>query len=592
MLRSSISTATSQSPTSSFCALLGAFLAAGLLLGCKSVGGLPSAEELAAMVEAQQDVSRNHNGPQVVLDSSGPARFVATLYNGFRKERAMETVRFMDERSRTPGSEGFRESFDEIERQLREVGFGSRADLELQVIETELEHPAWNVRGGELRMTTSAGGESILHSFDRPSDPDRCLLPENAPAADVRGKVSLGLTELHAGEVLVTEASLRRDLLQRAERLGAVAVVSASMGSYNVDPTGRARQLDAIHFRAVDSNGGIPVAQISPRSYAAIVAAVEQGDTYLALRAEVDTGGTKVRTLVATVVGDSRADEVVAMSSHLQAPGASDNASGAAGQLENALTLARVLERGGLERPARSIAFIWGMEIEEASLWLANQNRKAVAAVTAVMIGESRAETGAVPLLERYPDPGAIKTIAPVQHPLWGSREIEPEWLVPNGLSIIARCAMVDVAEHVGTWETFENPYEGGTDHERFISSGVPAVLFWHFTDFTFHTSLDRISMIDDEELHRMAIAALATGMALADPVPGDLTRYLRTLDNERVLRVVAAEEAGELQIAADWHAWCKGVRHWLRIQCLGLRGAEGVLPGPLERTPAEDEDL
>lgn len=567
---------------------LGALL---LCCACQSDRGFPSPEELVGMVGEHQNVSKDHRGPLVELGEQGPARFVRTLHNAFREEKAMEMVEFMDARVRTPGSEGFRDCMRAIEEQLRAVGFGARADLELTLIESDLDHPSWNPRSAELRLITAQGGESILHAFDHPSDPDRCLLPENAPSADLRGAVVTSLGDVETGDILVTEASLRPDLLGRAKSKGAIAVISASMGSYNVDPTGRDRHLDGIHFRAVAADGILPVAQISPRSYQTIVAAVEAGGAELALKARVDLSGPKVNTLIATVVGDTRADEVVAMSSHLEAPGASDNATGAAGQLENALAFVRAMDRGGIERPARSIAFIWGQENEEATLWMERQGRKAVAAVNAVMIGESREETGAVPLLERYPDPGAVTTIAPDTHTLWGSRDIEPEWLVPNGLAIIARCAMVDVGEQVGGWETFENPYEGGTDHERFISKGIPAVLFWHFTDFTFHTSLDRVSMVDPAELHRMATAAMATTLAIADPIPEDLTRYLRTLDHERRLRVQVAEEAGEFQIAEDWRAWCSGVRHWFRIQCLGLTGAEGVLPGPLVGTAADRDD-
>jgi hypothetical protein len=414
------------------------------------------------------------------------------------------------------------------------------------------------------------------------------LLPENAPACSVSGAVALGLGELDPGEILVTEASLRRDLLLRAQSKGAVAVVSASLGSYNVDPSGRDRHQDAIHFQKVDGDVSLPVARISPRSYQLILDAEASGRARLSLEAVVDLGSRRLRTLIATVVGASRPEEVIALSSHLEAPGASDNASGAAGQLENASSLVRVLDAGGLQWPQRSLAFIWGMEIEAASLWLVDQQRTAVAAVNAVMIGESRAETGALPLLERYPDPGAVKTLLPDKHTLWGSREFEAEWLVPNGLSVVARCALADVSRHVGGWETFENPYEGGTDHERFIQSGVPAVLFWHFTDFCFHTSLDRLEMVDPLELKRMAVAALATAMALADPAPGDLTRYLRSLDHERRLRVSAAEGAGELAIAEDWRVWSDGARHWFRVLCLGLDA--GQLPGPSEAATEEPQ--
>jgi len=535
------------------------------------------------MVVEESGPALNHAGPRVELGPSGPARFVGTLYNGFRQERALEDVAFMDARYRTPGSVGFEETLDRIEAALRQAGFGTRPELELEILETALPGASWTARSAELRLMTEGGGEALLHSFEHGDDPDRCLLPAGAPAADVSGPVCLRLGDLVPGDVLVTEASLRPDLLGRAANKGAVAVISASLGSYNVDPSERERHMDAIQFRTVNSAGEMPVGQISTRSYHSIRDALEDGGARLALKAEVERGGRTTRTIVATIVGQGRADEVVALSSHLEAPGASDNASGAAGQLENALNLVRILDQGGLEHPARSLAFIWGLENEEATAWLEHQGRKTIAAVNAVMIGESRERTGAVPLLERYPDPGALVTLAPDEHTLWGSRDVQAEWLVPNGLSIIGRCALVDVSQHVGGWDTFENPYEGGTDHERFIASGVPAILFWHFTDFTFHTSLDRLEMVDGEELQRMATAAMASAMALADPLPGDLTRYLRCVDHERELRLAAAETAGEPDVAADWRAWSTGVRLWFRVHCLGLEGEEAVLSGPLE---------
>jgi len=59
--------------------------------------------------------------------------------------------------------------------------------------------------------------------------------------------------------------------------------------------------------------------------------------------------------------------------------------------------------------------------------------------------------------------------------------------------------------------------FEGGSDHVVFIEKGIPAVLFWHFTDFAYHTSLDRLDHLDLEEMHRTGAAILCTALALAD---------------------------------------------------------------------------
>lgn len=568
-----------------------ALAAAALTCSCQN-RGLPSPEAIASnLEEPEPEEELDHIGPRVELDEAGPARFVRLTYNGFKASRAMDVVAFLDDRYRTVGSQGYNECLDEIERLLREAGFGEKPELELTILESELDAPAWTAKSASLSMRTAKGGEAVLHAFDDPAGLDRCLLPENAPSCDVAGAVVLSISDLEAGQILLTKAALRNDLLLRAKRKGAVAVISASMSSYNTDPTGRERQLDAIQFRSVDPDGGLPVAMISPRSYKQISEAhARDGGVSLALKAEVELGDKTVRSVVATLVGASRPDETIVLPSHILAPGASDNASGAAGMLESAITLSKIFDRRGLDRPARSLTFIWGPEFTESEAWLEHTKRTPVAAVHAVMIGESRAETGAVPLLERFPDPGAVLAIEPDKHSLWGARDVEPEWLVPNGLSIIARCAFVDVARHVGEWETFENPYEGGTDHELFIQRGVPAVLFWHFTDFSFHTSLDRINMVDGEELHRMSVAVIATALAVADPKPTDLDRYLKSMLRAKQVRVSAAIEAGEPEIAEAWQEWFVGSRHWFRVLCMSLEGEDAKLPGPLTTIMVEEE--
>lgn len=557
--------------------------------------GIPSAEFLAEQARAAEEQESgqaleplDHNGPRVGLQETGPARFVRLNHNAFKPERAMETVRFMDARYRTVASDGFNEVLDEVERMLREGGYGDDPRLELRILERRMDGPSWNARGATLTLNVPGEEPEVLHSFASPEDPDRCLLPENACSADLTADVALGLEELDSGEILVTEARMRDDVLRRAKTRGAIAVVSADRGIYNEDPTDAERHFDAISYRVLNAKLAMPAAQISPRSYEKIVEAVRRsGEASLTLQASADIGSPVLRTVVATIVGETRPDEVVAMTSHVDEPGACHNASGAAGVLECALNLPKILKRGVLPWPARSISFIWGAEKAGSLDWLAATERKPVAAVAADMVGESREATGAVPLLERYPDPGAEHDIPPDEHTVWSKQEVDPAWIVPNGLSIIARCALVDVARQVGGWETFENPYEGGTDHETFLQAGVPAVLFWHFTDFAYNTSLDRVAMVDPDEMRRMSIAALSTVLAVADPQPTDLERYLESLTFERRLRVEAAEEWEEPEVAEEWRAWSDGARQWLRVHCLGLEGDDALLP----KVKTEDRD-
>jgi hypothetical protein len=138
----------------------------------------------------------------------------------------------------------------------------------------------------------------------------------------------------------------------------------------------------------------------------------------------------------------------------------------------------------------------------------------------------------------------------------------------PNGLAVIARTALHDVARRVGGWPTSENPWEGGSDHDVFLRSDVPAVLLWHFTDFTYHTGLDRLEMLDGEELRRTCVAVMALALAVVDAQPADLDRYLASLELERALRVQAARTAEREDVVEDWDAWSLGAAEWLRKLC------------------------
>lgn len=541
-----------------------------------AAGDAPRAEATSVEGVSASAAEGLHRGPRVEMQDSGPARFSGPLFDAWSADRAMAILRFLDARLRSPGSEDYDESIDALRLNLEQAGFGAEDGLTLRELSVDLPEPAWNPRSASLRIVRPNGDEEVLHAFDDLADPDRCMLPRNSRSASVKGLTSPNLDYLGEGEILLGDMRVRPDVIKRAARKGAAAVVSYSLSSVNDDPTGADRHHDAIQYRQLEEPPEIPVVQISRASYDRIqLERMRSGTATLAFDAVVESGPATARVLVAEIVGRTHPEEAVVLVAHVQEPGANINASGAAGQLENALTYVRLVREGVLEWPDRTVVFLWGPELLQSRAWLAQAERTPVAAIDAVMVGESRAQTGAIALLERHPDPGAVTTIAPDEHTSWGAGDVEEEWLVPNGLAVIARCALADVSAHCGGWETSENPWEGGTDHDVFIAAGVPSALFWHFTDFTFHTSLDRAGMVDRQEMRRMSTAAMATALAMASPRPTDLDRYLDSLLDEVHARVDAAEAADEPDVAVQWNAWRDGARHWLRRHCLGTEPAE-----------------
>jgi len=526
----------------------------------------------------------DHQGPPVAPGDTGPARFVEALDETFRTQRIRQSIAFVDQFYRAPGSDGYEATLDRLRELLEADGFSPDGEIyrlmELEgpitssswVAGQRVESPSWNPRSARIAIERSNGDSRVLHSFDDESDRDRTMLPINAPSCDVRGPVKFHLEEVEEGDVLVIEAPLSRHLMRRARSLGAIALLSASYESFNVDPTGAERHLDFVQYRQLCYPLDLPVGQISPRSYRALQAAEEiDRDVEVSFQATVEWKERPLRTLVATIVGAERPDECVAISSHVNEPGAGDNASGVVGMQEAAHALAEAIRTGKLERPARSVVFIWGDEFRMTQAWLEADLRKTVVGISADMLGQSPNRTGAIALLERGPDPGAVRPLNPDVHTPWGAGEVDPESLVPDGLAVVGRCAMVDVGLHAGEWMTRDHPWEGGSDHDIYLASGIPSMLIWHFTDFTYHSNLDRMEMIDLDELRHSCVAVLATALAVADPQPTDLERYLASLDLEREVRVQAALGADDAELAESWQEWCTGARHWLRELCLGL---------------------
>ena len=556
------------------------------LWACACASG-PSDEALAREVlDAEPRVEllgETHRGPGVVEGDTGPARFVSKLLAAFDPERAMETVRYVDRFYRAPGNEGYDAAIDRVSGILREAGYGTAEGFDVFELTTPLTARgpqlgqrvlarAWNPRSARLTLLSSGAPEVVLHAFDDPSDPDRCMLPVNAPSADVSGTISFHLDGVGPGDVLVTDAEPRLDVLNRAKSAGAVAVLSSFLApNYNIDPTGAKRHMEAIQFRTLPADTPLPVAMISPRSMETVRSHHQRDPgARLAFRAEVDLADRTLRTLCARVLGTDRADQAVVIGSHLQEPGACDNASGVAGLAESARSLVGLIGSGEIPRPSRTLVFLWGDEFRQTEVWLDETELTTVAGLSSDMTGES-SETGAIALLERMPDPGAMRPLEPDVHTPWGETPVDEEELRPNGLAIMARCAMLDVAALEPGWQTADHPYEGGSDHDVFIERDIPAALFWHFTDFTYHTSLDRIDYVDPGEIRRTGTALMATALALADPVPADLSRYLDSLNQEQNVRVDAAREADDEDLARMWKDWCFGARQWLRVECLRI---------------------
>ncbi|HSZ64261.1 MAG TPA: M28 family peptidase [Terriglobales bacterium] len=240
------------------------------------------------------------------------------------------------------------------------------------------------------------------------------------------------------------------------------------------------------------------------------------------VKAEVTPGHWTVVT--ATIPGtDPRAGEVV-FSCHLdhQRPGANDNGSGCVTTMESARILNRLIGSGKLPRPARTLRFIWGPEVEGTMAFLSAHPdiRKSLRAdVHMDMVGG---------------DPYKNKSILHVTETPWSLPSFVTDVgelfaeAIRDGATVYAEdgshseaAVLEDRNGAPGTRNEFladRTAYSEGSDHDDYDSStiAVPSLYLRDWPDIYIHTDHDTLAQIDPTKLRRVALLGAAAGYTYA----------------------------------------------------------------------------
>jgi aminopeptidase YwaD len=240
------------------------------------------------------------------------------------------------------------------------------------------------------------------------------------------------------------------------------------------------------------------------------------------VKAEVGPGHWTVVT--ATIPGtDPQAGEVV-YSCHLdhQRPGANDNGSGCVTILESARILNRLIGTGKLERPARTLRFIWGPEVEGTMAYLdahPDIRRSLKADVHMDMVGG---------------DPFKNKSILHVTETPWSLPSFVTDVgesfanVIRDGATVYAgdgshpeAAVLEDRNGAPGTRNLLlvnRTPYTEGSDHDDYDSStiAVPSLYLCDWPDIYIHTDHDTLDQIDATKLRRVALLGAASGYTYA----------------------------------------------------------------------------
>src|SRR5256885_5159679 len=307
------------------------------------------------------------------------------------------------------------------------------------------------------------------------------------------------------------------------------------------------------------------------------------------VKAEQHAGNYEVVTATIPGADAKLKEEEIAFSCHLdhQRPGANDNASGCSAILEVARTLQRLIDEKSLERPARTIRFIFPPEIEgtlallngkgqSATLSASNEPGKTTirvadnflngpdlakrikAVIHMDMVGGGP-ETKAVFHVTRGPMslPSFVHDVA------WAFAALVNEESYKFAATGAAEYPMVAPEGGKEPLRAEYSPYTMGSDHNVYEDSsfGIPAIYMNDWPDRYIHTNFDSAANIDPTKLKRAAFIGAASGYFLATFSGGggfDLFSVMRDGRSERIdlsskrFRQLDKEEAARLYRAVE----------------------------------------
>lgn len=495
-----------------------------LILLSLMLAGAAAAQNVSAPVVAPAPPPAPTSAPPLLPPAQGIA--IASEVSG---ARAMQTVRVLSTNHRMRGSTGFRAAAEAIRDRLQSYGLEGVEIISLPAdgtifYGTQRSRPGWNARSAELWE----GNERIASWADQPLSLAQDSASGRADAELV--DIGAGTSEAdYAGKDVRGRLVLTSSQPEAVQELavgthGAAGIVSWAQNQrtawWGDDET-------LLRWGHLDTFSNHPTFafMVTPARARAWQARLRAGET-IRLRASVDAGREPSAYLIPTaIIPGRRRDQEIVFSCHLDHPnpGANDNASGCAGELEVARTLSQLVRSGALPRPERTIRFLWPAEVE-GTIALLNARpefaRRTLATIHLDMIGGNSEITKSV-LRVRGSPPSLPSFVSDVGFTF-------ARWVNDQSLLFASTgAAPFPLIEPDGDRRALQAEIGGfneGSDHEVWSEGSfrVPIIYIADWPDRYIHTQRDVPGNLDPTKLRRAIFIAAASGYYLSRMTPAD----------------------------------------------------------------------
>ena len=483
---------------------------------------------------------------------------VAAFANELSGDMAKRNLDFITTQHRMRGSKQYRVAADFIMAQLKSYGIDDVLDEHIPAdgkifYGTQRSRPAWDAEFAELWQLKKQDGKWVPDHKLADWDAVPLSLAQDSESGEAEADlidVGSGTSEKdYAGKdvkgkyVLISSQPVAAAEIALAH--GAVGLVSYAQNQRTAWSGDNPDQIRWGHLDtfAKEKTHAFMISLRQARAFQAQLARGEQVRLHGKVKAGQHAGTYDLVDARILGADPQLQKEEIVFTCHLDhpRPGANDNASGCVTILEIARTTMKLINEGKLKRPARTLHFIWSMEVEGSMARLATHPEWAKNHVKANihldMVGGGPA-THAVFHITRGPMslPSFINDVAESIGEWVNEQTYKFAATGESEFPLIARDGTKDPLR--ADFATFTM----GSDHEVYADSSwsIPTIYLNDWPDWNIHTNFDTAAMIDPTKLKRAAFIAETSGWVLANAKPSD-SEMLTKLTYEGNLRQIAS---------------------------------------------------
>ncbi|MDH5686671.1 MAG: DUF4910 domain-containing protein [Candidatus Bathyarchaeota archaeon] len=384
-----------------------------------------------------------------------------------------------------------------------------------------------------------------------------CTNPTDYAGKDLRGKVIFTSTRPHRTKHYLLDA-------------GAIGLI------YNADRDGELVRWDNYTLAPRNDEGlfGFSISQRHGEELKKIIQEAEKRGGKVRVRSKIKArlyDGT-VDVVTGVLPGERRDEEVLALA-HLYEVGANDNASGAGLILETLNAMNKLIVKGELSKPKRSIRALFGFECCGFMAYVVSHPdviRRQVAAINPDMVGENQEMCGSH--LRVHVTPGS-----------------NPSYI--DALVKMIICEVIAKDDPSFRWRVYPPVVCDSFIADPMI--GVPSVSLMQMPDRFYHSSLDAPDKIDPESMMQIGVC-VGTYLYFIAQAGVKEAIWLAHLVKDQALEESIRQKTrfiSQVSTLSDSKPIEQAIKEFVeRLDCITYRGRESL--GKILRITAEDSEV